>query len=123
MNGLPHHNPRFRANDGFTLIELIVTTAILAVLGVAVIVSMSGQIQSAKAQECQANMQMIEAAKHAWVSDHPGETLAAPGGGQTDPLAPYLRSNTVPQCPSGGTYTQQYDRFNRTTCSEHGLAR
>src|SRR5437764_1153094 len=84
-----------RRQRGFTLIEVIVACAIMACIGVAVIMGMNSQVVSAKKNQCMANLQMIESAKNAWVADHPGVAMPTPSGG-TDPLSQYVRGGVVP---------------------------
>jgi hypothetical protein len=58
--------------------------------------------EQAKATLCINNLRMIEAAKAQWALQKgkpKGALLTAAD------IAPYLRSNTVPTCPSGGIYT------------------
>ncbi|MBV9488488.1 MAG: prepilin-type N-terminal cleavage/methylation domain-containing protein [Verrucomicrobia bacterium] len=112
----PDQGPGRRHRAGWTLIEVIVTTAILATLGVAIVMSMLPQLGSAQRQQCMANLQMIEAAKNAWVADHPGQAM------QADPaaLGQYLRGGVIPTCPgNGSTYQNLYDPAQPCSCPFH----
>jgi prepilin-type N-terminal cleavage/methylation domain-containing protein len=92
-----------RLQAGWSLIEVVVTTAIVGTLAVAVIMSMIPQVTSAKRNQCIANLQMIESAKNSWVADHPGQTMVPPGPDNPDPLAQYIRGGVVPTtCPGDG---------------------
>jgi type II secretory pathway pseudopilin PulG len=107
-----------RLQAGWSLIEVVVTTAIVGTLGVAIIMSMLPQVTSAKRNQCIANLQMIESAKNSWVADHPGQTM------QSDPtaLSQYIRGGVIPQtCPADNTttYTNLYDPTQPCTCPFH----
>lgn len=107
-----------RLQAGWSLIEVVVTTAIVGTLGVAIVMSMIPQVTSAKRNQCIANLQMIEAAKNSWVADHPGQTM------QNDPtaLSQYIRGGVVPQtCPASSStaYTNLYDPTQPCTCPFH----
>jgi type II secretory pathway pseudopilin PulG len=118
-----------RLQTGWSLLEVVVTTAIVGTLGVAVICSMLPQIATSKTNQCMANLQMIEAAKNAWVADHPGQAMSTPSapGGSDDPLISYIRGGIIPACPSGGTYQNVYDPTKPCICPSpspgpgHGL--
>jgi prepilin-type N-terminal cleavage/methylation domain-containing protein len=102
--------------NGWTLIELIVVAAILAILGVAITAALTPEIQSAKKNECFGNLQMIESAKNAWVSDHPGQSMT----GQSSQLIQYLRGGQIPTCPSSATpYLYLDDPSKPVTCTTH----
>ena len=103
-----------RSREGWTLIEILVATAILACLSVTAIMCMTREVASANKRQCLANLQMIESAKNAWVADHPGQDMPA------DPsaLKQYLRGGSIPTCPrDGSTYQNLYDPTQPTTCT------
>ncbi|MBV9997676.1 MAG: type II secretion system protein [Verrucomicrobia bacterium] len=111
-----------RLQAGWSLIEVVVTTAIVGTLGVAIVMSMIPQVTSAKRNQCMANLQMIESAKNSWVADHPGQTMLVPSSTNPDPLAQYIRGGVVPQtCPSSNSsgYSSVYDPTQPCTCPFH----
>lgn len=105
---------------GWSLIEVVVTTAIVGTLGVAVVMSMMPQIATSQRNQCMANLQMIESAKNSWVADHPGQAMATPPvpNGTDDPLVQYIRGGTIPSCPRDqSTYLNLYDPTKPATCT------
>ena len=121
---IPKRTWERRRQAGWSLIEVVVTTAIVGTLGVAITVSMLPQIASTKRNQCMANLQMIESAKNSWVADHPGQTMIVPStpGGPDDPLVQYIRGGVVPNtCPGNGStaYTNVYDPTQPCTCPYH----
>ena len=51
-----------RPRAGWSLIEVVVTTAIVGTLGVAIVTSMTHEVASSQRNQCKANLEMIEAA-------------------------------------------------------------
>ena len=58
--------------------------------------------EQAALNACVNNLRQIDGAKHQWALEHqrPAYSAVAPGD-----VLPYLRTNTLPTCPSGGIYT------------------
>jgi regulator of replication initiation timing len=51
---------------------------------------------------CVQNLHVIDSAKQSWAVDNSKEATDVP---TAQDLLPYLKGNTMPACPSGGTYT------------------
>lgn len=89
----------FNQEDGFTLVELLVTIAILAVLFGITTLTLSGVGSNAAATTCAAEVAVVQSAMDIYLATAAGNTIAAQGtaavitaggGGFTD----YLRSDT-----------------------------
>ena len=96
---------------GFTLIELLVVVTLLGILYTLCAPSLLSSFERARGRRCGANLLLLENAKDAFLLDHPGQPLTS-----SDKLIPYLK-NGLPQCPSGGSYSNLTDPFARCACS------
>lgn len=94
-----------KSQKGFTIIEIILTVAILGVVAATIIPKFSAVSAAAKRAKCVANQRAIVTAGQLWYTD---KLLAGEQGSYTqthDDLAPYFLKNQFPVCPSAGTYT------------------
>ena len=83
---------------GFTLIEIMIVVAIIALLGSMATVSYGKARERAYAATCIGNLQKIDGAIHAWSL----ETRKDEGQPVTyNDIRPYLRGSLV--CPAGGS--------------------
>ena len=118
-------NRACRPRAGWSLIEVVVTTAIVGTLGVAIVTSMTHEVASSQRNQCKANLEMIEAAKNSWVADHPGQKIVPPAGpNDQDPLAQYIRGGVVPKtCPvDGEAYTNLPNSNSNSTAGMYDPA-
>jgi prepilin-type N-terminal cleavage/methylation domain-containing protein len=96
-------------NNGFTLIELIVVIAIIAILSAIAVPRFSGYTDVAKEQVCNSNCKTIERAYEAYLVLEKLE--------HTDVLFnQYLVENNYGPCPEGGSISYVEDEVH---CSIH----
>ncbi|MFZ5925248.1 MAG: prepilin-type N-terminal cleavage/methylation domain-containing protein [Bacillota bacterium] len=86
---------------GFTLVEMLIVLAIIAILAAIAVPSFSRLTRSAKARACAENVRMIETAAQAWAADHNGEF---PESLEVEGFEEYFKSGSVPTCPFGDEY-------------------
>lgn len=107
-----------KSQKGFTILEIILTVAILGVVAATIIPKFSAVSAAAKRAKCEGNQRAIVTAGQLWYTD---KLLAGEQGSYTqshDDLAQYFVNNTFPVCPSGGTYTILPDIVN-CSIAEH----
>lgn len=89
--------------QGFTLVEIIVTLVILIILVAVVLVRFITLSHSADTAACKANQYALKAAQ----TLHYVKTLEQGKGYFTESLndlAPYINGGQIPRCPRGGEY-------------------
>jgi prepilin-type N-terminal cleavage/methylation domain-containing protein len=96
---------KLKCNDGFTMVEIMVVVAILALLLAIVIPYYVKQRASAQASGCINNLTKIEAAANEFALEKgmkTGDLINYPGD-----LKPYIKLTKIgdiPVCPANGTY-------------------
>src|ERR1700746_1055591 len=116
LNGKRHCQFRLAPKAGFSLVEILVVLAIIAIAASFIAISMLSALKQQNSRVCLTNMVTIEAAKDEYARDHPGST--------TIPSAlefePYFRFG-IPRCPenSGTDYSNLLDLKNPVVCSVH----
>ena len=88
---------------GFTLVEIMIVVAIIAVIASIAIPSFINAGAKARKNACIANLNQINAAKEQYAMDYSLQNGASVTVAQVNS---YLGS-IVPACPGGGTYTYQ----------------
>jgi prepilin-type N-terminal cleavage/methylation domain-containing protein len=86
---------------GFTLVEIMIVVAIIALLAVIAIPNFLKSRNSARVKACMSNLRVMDTAKAQWAFDSRQPTTAVPSS--TD-IIPYLRDGRLPQCPANGSY-------------------
>lgn len=84
---------------GFTLIEIMIVVAIIAMLAAIAIPNIARARQDAQRQACIMNLKAIDAAKEAWAAANQksdGDPV------DVDGVNKYL--GKIPKCPAGGKY-------------------
>ena len=112
-------------NKGFTLAELLIVVAIIAVLTMVAVPIFNTQLERSREETDIANMRAAKAAAVAYFLDHPDETTvnfnADSGAVQTTVPAGYGRGTTsdagsvYPNYNSAQAYTNEYVIVQRTT--------
>jgi prepilin-type N-terminal cleavage/methylation domain-containing protein len=104
-----------QARAGFTLIEIMIVVAIIAVLLAIAVPNFTRARERSRTKRCIANLKVIESAKEQWAL----ETRAGPNAwvnltGSGGLVPRYIK--TVPTCPSGGSYNEN-TMSGRPLCS------
>ena len=111
-----HSRVRWSAKAGFSLVEVLVVLAIIAVAAGFIGISILSALKQQNSRVCLTNMVTIEAAKDEYARDHPGAAAIS----STPDFAPYFRFG-IPRCPdnSGTDYGNLLDLKNPVVCSVH----
>ena len=86
---------------GFTLVEIMIVVAIIALLAAIAIPSFLKSRQESRKSSCINNLRLIEHAKQQWATTN-GKTQTDTPDLDAD-IVPYIKAKPV--CPSGGSYT------------------
>ena len=89
-----------QTQKGFTLIEIMIVTGLIALLATIAIPSFVRARTAAQTQACLENLRQIETAKQTWALEtgKAGNTPVA----EADVVPSYVK--VAPECPGGGTY-------------------
>lgn len=85
----------------FTLVEVMIVVAIIALLVVIALPNFIKSRNSARVKACMRNLRVMDGAKAQWALDARKSTTAAPLDAD---VAPYLQDGRIPECPASGTY-------------------
>jgi prepilin-type N-terminal cleavage/methylation domain-containing protein len=107
---------RLSVRAGFSLVEILVVLAIIAIAAGFVGISILGALKQQNSRICLTNMVTIEAAKDEYARDHPGGT-AIPSAAD---FASYFRFG-IPRCPDNNRsdYANLLDLKNPVSCPVH----
>ncbi len=116
VNAKRHCQVRLAPKAGFSLVEILVVLAIIAVAAGFIAISILSALKQQNSRVCLTNMVTIEAAKDEYARDHPGATTVL---SVTD-FAPYFRFG-IPRCPdnNGTDYANLLDLKSPVICSVH----
>lgn len=94
-----------RLQRGFTLAEIIVVVALLAILGTGALIGLKRQRDNAAFRKTVQNLSAIDLAKSTWQKFHPDDTWPANEIDRWSAIAGYLNlSETATETPAGGGY-------------------
>lgn|SRR5574344_449147 len=100
-------------NQGFTLVEIMIVVAIIAILAAVAIPNFVKYRRSSQATACVSNLKQIQTAtEQARMSK--GETATIDF---TDIIGTDKFIKAMPTCPAGGTYTMPATSTDDPTCS------
>ena len=91
-----------KKRDGFTLVEIMIVVAIIGLLAAIAIPSFVKARNTSQQNACVNNLRQIDSGKEQWAmaqSKADGDTVV------TDDVNDYVKGDTTPKCPAGGTYT------------------
>lgn len=100
---MKHLNSESRSKSGFTLIEILVVIAIVALLTALLIPAFSSARESMRTTSCASNLKQIGLAISLYVNDNSGRypLIAQPTNcSWVDTVFPYAKSVAIFQCPS-----------------------
>lgn len=93
-----------KKNQGFTLVEIMIVVAIIGLLAAIAIPSFVKARNTSQQNACVNNLRIIDSGKEqAAMAERltDGDTISSVTVNQ------YVKGNTTPICPGGGTYTYQ----------------
>ncbi|MGD2278756.1 MAG: prepilin-type N-terminal cleavage/methylation domain-containing protein [Candidatus Omnitrophota bacterium] len=103
---------------GFTMVEIMITMAVIAVLAAIAVPNFMRVRRIAQQNACIHNLKTIDEAKDMWALMEGKTSLAVPAWG--DLVTNYIKK--TPVCPSGGTYTiNAVDTYPECTETDHEL--
>ena len=88
-----------RIKKGFTLVEIMIVVAIIAILAAVAIPNFISYRKQSQATACVANLKQIQAAKEMWYMNNSTDPQL------TDLVGSEKKIKTTPICPAGGNYT------------------
>jgi len=88
-------------SEGFTLVEIMIVVAIIALLAAISIPSFMKSRTESRKSSCINNLRLLDHAKQQWATSTGASETATPANSD---IEAYLK-NGAPTCPAGGTYT------------------
>ena len=91
-----------KPRQGFTLIEIMIVVAIIALLAAIAIPNIKNAIDKARRTACAVNQKNIDGAKQRWSLENRTAAEAVPT--DADLFGKHLYIEHKPDCPAGGAY-------------------
>ena len=88
--------------SGFTLVEIMIVVAIIGLLAAIAIPNFVKARTTAQKNACIANLKQIDGAVQQWALENKKVSSDQP---VTSDVSAYLKGNSLPACPAGGSYT------------------
>jgi prepilin-type N-terminal cleavage/methylation domain-containing protein len=101
---------------GFTLVEIMIVVAIIALLAAIAVPSFINARTKSMQSSCQNNLRLIDGAMQQYALDYSNTVATAMS--QLVGTNGYIKD--TPVCKGGGTYTLPSDLATKTSCSVHG---
>lgn len=95
---------KIKSYSGFTIIELLIVLAIIAIILAVAIPNYSRSREESTKNTCVANLRQINNAVDQWVIDNKIAVGTVLSGSDEEDVYSYLKGSR-PKCPSGGEYT------------------
>ena len=108
---------RTSSNQGFTLVEILIVVAIIALLASIAIPSYVRARNTSQQKACINNLRQIEGGAQTWALE---TRKASSDSYALDDIKPYIKlnsANIIPACPAGGTYSPGATIGDVPTCS------
>lgn len=102
--------------QGFTLVEIMIVVAIIALLAAIAVPSFMNARTKSMLSSCQNNLRLIDGAVQQYALDHSNALVSA----ISDLVGTNAYIKDTPECKGGGSYTLPTSLGGKTSCSSHG---
>ena len=89
-----------RHKKGFTLVEIMIVVAIIALLAAIAVPNFVQARNAARSGNCINNLRIVDSAKEQYAIEN---NIAGGGACTSDNVSPYLKNNVMPTCPGTST--------------------